>query len=276
MSTQLVNPEGKLLWDPKDFGQYSEDKIRLITSILKELLSSVTLNMAPVAPSENPDGSGFYTKDESDNRFLIATTAQSLIEELVKKYTDSYISSGTVTPAQYSEVRNWLIKLYQDVNGVNLDSPAEPSGSYMALELSNLSNREQSNANNIARILSDIYVSNKDGSISFVVKFPSADDIGITKENNIITSLSVDFTDRSTIVAAMNELMSKVKSLDLTTIQKDLTDLKSGQGDINTLDEMYAGETSTVGILNQIADSIRTIQSRLDALETLTETPTNP
>jgi hypothetical protein len=96
--------------------------------------------------------------------------------------------------------------------------------------------------------------------------------MGITKEKNIITSLDADFTDRSTIVGAMNSLMAKVKSLDLNSLQSDLTNLKNGQGDISSLDSMYEGKTSTVEVLNSISDSIRTIQDRLDALENQSST----
>lgn len=272
MATQLQSPGGELLWDPKDFGKYSQDKIKLITSILKELLTTITINTSAVASPDNPDGSGFYTKNESDNRYLIAETANSLIEELVKKITESYLSGQAVSPSDFAQVRKWLLKLFQDVNGVNLDNPSEPSGDYLSLRVSNLSDRETANANNIAAILRDIYYSNQDGSVSSVVKLASSDDIGIVKEKNIISSLSADFTDRSTIVAAMNSLMIRVKSLDLTKIESDLSTLKSGQGDIGTLDSMYAGKTSTVEVLNQIAVSIRDIQNRLSALET----PSNP
>jgi hypothetical protein len=272
LATQLKDEEGNLLWDPSDFGQYSEDKIRFIASILRQLLTEITISTTSVAPSGSTDSSGFYTKDESDNRFLQATTAQSLIEELVKKYAESYIQDGTVSSEDFTEVRNWLIRLYRDVNGVDLDNPSEPSGVYLTSRIDDLSDKEQSDASNISAILRDLYYSNQDGSVSSTVKFASSDDMGITKEKNIITSLDADFTDRSTIVGAMNSLMAKVKSLDLNSLQSDLTNLKNGQGDISSLDSMYEGKTSTVEVLNSISDSIRTIQDRLDALENQSST----
>lgn len=281
MSTKVVNEQGDLLWGPNDFGDYSIEKIQLISSILRELLSSVTLSTKTV--TEGGDTSGFYTKNESDNRYLLAETATSLIEVIAKQSTDTYLKEGgAVSLTDFTQVRGWLIRLNRLVEGVDLDNPQEAAGNYITLRIESLETKEQANASNILGLQRDVYKSNGDGSISSEVKFTYAEDMGITKKDKMIVSLSEGFgTYRSTIVTAMNYLMTLIENLDQsqgdsvtdlsnkvktledfkTAANKDITSLKSSVGDV----ELQTEAKNLRGAVNELKDQIGTLSDSITA-----------
>lgn len=298
---QLTNDDGDVLWDPKDFGEYSIDKVELIISLLENLLSKTTIKME----TTYDDGtlSNIYTKSQSDERFFHKSDTDSVITPLVRDKIDVYLSN-TQTVASKSEfdVLKGIVNTLRiscvglDLEGNSVDSAMSLSSRMTGLDDSR-NGKVTTNYNNIWNLSAIIYEI-EDGQITSKVKVAYKADVGLLKD------LDSSISDRSSLVAAINSLVkvdagfskdietlknynstndtniSEIKSSlsslgstvstlgeSVSTLGDSVSTLSDNQGSLDSLDSSIKDVSSIVAAINSLASAISDLSDRVDALE---------
>lgn len=102
MGTSITDSEGNLLWSPRYFGEYSEEKVQAIADILKALLTEITINTSERIEIDEETKDGFYTKNQVDEKLKSYVT----FNQLGDLFTPSEGSSEGVATAAIEKVVN--------------------------------------------------------------------------------------------------------------------------------------------------------------------------
>ena len=280
-TTQIQDPNGNLLWSPTSVaGKYSAAKVQEVADILKDLLQNVTITMN--AKIDEDSLSNVYTKNQSDERFVLVTNLDSAVQGKVSELIIAGQIAGT---GDINTVNSRLLTLWKSAYGTNFDGEQVQNTSFNQ-SIESLNDSVYANTQDILRVLNNLFAKNSDGStIDFShVLYASLADVGSKSD----LSSAFSGANRSTLVNAINYTQSMVDyrneiigtgslQTSATTLIAAINELLGLQNASNqtivSLSGSISGIASNVTALtDSIADtktSYNTMNSRVTAIETL-------
>lgn len=278
MATQIRDSEtNELLWQADDFGKYSIEKIQLISDILKKILTDVTIHMDASLNEESL--SNVYTKDQSNERFVQISALKSSVDGAVSELVVSGKIPGVTTLDLISSRLETL-----NINCTGYDYAGNKKQAGYSELIDNLNLNVENTSNNMARIFKVVFFENEDGTYNLSrVILAKASDLGD------ITSLSTDISDRSSVVKAINSLMSEILIIqgsisgaatavsDIAKVKQDIQtatqDLSQAKTQINSLTSDMTNVKSWIGSIQNLSsgesslvEAISNMKSKLDSL----------
>lgn len=276
--SHIEDENGNLLWAPNSLdGAYTLEAAQSMSDILKDLLKDISIKASIEIDEDSL--ANVYTKTESDQRFIIVTNFDSMLNGKIQELINSQAIIGS---SDLRTVNSRLLSLYTTCYGTNFDGVKVINDSYNQL-ISNLRDDYSSQYTIINRLLNDIYGRNTDGSTDWNNKeYALVSNTGTTSD---LSSLFVG-ANRASIVSAVNYIATQVGTRDLIigsgviqTTAKDLigavNELLGLNNNLNQSITNMSGTISTVSSnissLNQsvsgIQDSYISISGRVSGLE---------
>lgn len=275
MATQIKDAETQeLLWQADDFGKYSLDKIQAISTILKSLLTDITIHMDTSINEESL--ANVYTKDESNKRFVLVEALNQSVEGAVS----ALVVAGKIPGITSLDLINTRLETL-NVNCTGYDYAGNKRQAGYKELIDNLDTDITNTNNNVLRVIQTLYEENSDGTYDFEKVL-----VAKISETGVKTNLNSEIKDRSTLVAAINSLfqeisetkssisgastavadISKVKQ-DIQTATQDLSQVKTQtssliqdmtnvKSQIGSIQNLSSNESSIVEALNNISTKL--------------------
>ena len=253
MSTKLVDESGNLLWAPNDFGDYSIERVNIVTNILKKLLESTTINMS--ATLSESAMANVYSKEQVDNKFMNKEYAELYIESESRKVIEEFVNSGKLpshTDIEY--LTNKLKNIYSNTLGIDLDGNDTHSDS-LKDKIIRVEGRVSSQEDILSKVVHVIY---KNGSVSGSGVIGDLDNLS---EGIVGTSL-VDAINYLYKIIPNNYALSS----DVETIRKDIGNTGSLEGLLQNL-SIVNSLNLILNKVNEISIKVSNIESRVSNLE---------
>lgn len=254
MATSIENESGELLWSPNNFGSYSVEKIQLIVDILKSLLQDTTLKLDTTSSLSGD----YYTKEQTNETFLLKTDFNSLATSLVTSKLDEYIqqkeTSGDLVDAETVrtcvKILNWVCKAcfdqsYTDTSEITEMTEITP----FPISIQNITSNLASMSTSVSHLQSVVYEVNSDGTVSSIVRVTTKSEFTALTDRIGSDTLT---TSAKTITGAINELNSNVATGNRVTDLETKTDNLS-----NTVTSL----NSSISTLNSTVSSLSTAVS---------------
>ena len=316
MATTIKDENGNLLWQPNDFGLYSNMKTEVIAQILAELLTDTMIQVE--THSGDAPITNVYTKEESDARFFQIALFPAYLDGQIYRL----IAEGQIIGiSDLNLINSRLLLLYMSCFGTDLDGHRVQQG--FDVRIQSLEDMSDFLFSRVTQISRDIYLV-RDGVVD-----PTVLVIAKLADTGYRENLSPTIADTSTMVAAINSVNSEVKdnidaigalgtrvddletqngSATLTTTaqtlsdaineldgelgtaqtdignlqtdvgnaQGDITSINTAVGDVSTLDSGFTSQ-EVVAALNQLISSVNTLSGQISALDTrVTALENNP
>ena len=243
MSTTIKDPEGHLLWQPNDFGLYSNMKTEVIAEILTHLFED-TLIQVETHSGDTPI-TNVYTKEESDARFFQIALFPSYLDGQIYRL----IAEGQIVGINdLNLINSRLLLLYKSCFGTDLDGHLVQTG--FDVRIQNLEDTSDFLFNRVTKISRDIYLI-RDGEVDInVLVVAKLEDTGYKSD------LDPDIGDISNMVAAINAVNHKIESAsgDITGIESRVSDLETQAGD-SPLDTIAQTLSSAINELKGAVDT---------------------
>lgn len=264
MSLTVENDNGDLMWSPNDFGTYSVEKIQVIADILKEIFKNTPITLSI---DSTLSGGSYYTKEESNQNFVLKTDFSSLASDLVKSLVTSYLkdkeTSGDLanssTQKDNIRVLGLLTKICFDQTYEGTVSATEtPTFTPFPLQIQNLTELVNSDNTNISHLLSVVYEVNNDGTVSSRVNVATLKDLEAV--NTSINSVNNSLDSMNGSISTINSQITDIKS----DVKKDNTTLTSLKNEVGNLSDFSSGVTDKTSIIK----AINSLEARISAIET--------
>lgn len=284
-TTRIEDIDGNLLWAPDSVsGKYSVSKTKEIADILEELLGNVNLSMNMKVDEESL--SNIYTKTQADERFVINSNFDSLLQSKVSELVvNGIIPSNTSLDLTNSR----LLSLWTACHGTNFNGEVVQNISYDS-SLSDHENKIYANTQDILRVINDLYYKGSDGStVDFNnPRFAMWADTGKTEDLSSVFS----GTNRSSLAKAINYVYTlidnrntligsgtlKTNANTLVGGVNELYDSKADASTVATLSTQLNNITQympgTGGTYYTFVSRVSTLENRVSNIETLDGTAT--
>ena len=275
MPTQIRDTEGGLLWDPSSVdGKYTVMKAQSLADIIQSLMENISIKA--VISLDEQSLANVYTKEQSDERYLLITNVDDILDGKIDGKIQGLIVSGDIIgKADLNIVNSRLLSLYNACFGTNFEGETVSANSYNQ-QIENLSGQLTSQYTSINRMLHDLYGEMSDGSVDWTKK-----DYALVSDTGKTSDLSSDFigSNRSTLAAAINYTQSQVSNKDalvgtgtLDTTNKNLVDavneiFSTLNSLSNSLNSLSSGVVNLSNTVNGLMGEIESLKSRVQELE---------
>lgn len=280
-----IDDNSPLMWAPDDFGQYSIDKINLITNILKGLLSDITIK------TDQQGREDVYTKTESNKIFVQRTEFTNMAGDLIHSLTDSYLKEQSeqgkivnslttddivkvldvIAKKNYGESYETILSKFKDLG----DYPVGYGFNTLLDRVNNLDSSSTSIKNQIIWLQNQVYGTTNNlasDTPTILVKkseISSLEDT-VNKCNTSVSGMKSTVDSTSTTVSS---LVTKVGTNTLNTTEKNLTDaVNSLAKDVSNLQSNSSTSVSSLSarvssLESSTNNNISTINSNIDTIK---------
>lgn len=249
--SHIEDENGNLLWAPNSLdGAYTVEAAQSVADILRDLMKDISIKASIEIDEDSL--ANVYTKNESDQRFIIVTNFDSLLNGKIQELINNQSIIGT---SDLQTVNSRLLSLYTTCYGTNFDGVKVINDSYNQL-ISNLRDDYGSQYTIINRMLNELYGKYADGSTDWNTKiYALVSNTGTTSE---LSSLFIG-ANRATLVAAINYLATQV----------DTRDFIIGSGVIQTTAQNLIGAVNELlGLNNSLNQSLTSISGSVTNVST--------
>ena len=263
MSTRVVNDEGEVLWGPDTFGTYSIDKIKVIAEIMKSVFKDTPITFV----NSGKEDEEVYTKEESNDRFILKSDFNSIAGDLVKSLTSSYLKelantqgvASSLDVKSLEKVANFLSRVCFGQTYTEIKELSSMAIVPLPDRLLQVETQQTSLDTKVNHIMGVVFETNRDGSFSSVSKIPTKTEVvGLSSK---LGSGSITVRNAKDVVDAVNRL------------DKSIVALESISEIVNTISSTVTALTRTVDGLSKTVDRLGTLVGS-DSLNTTSKTLT--
>lgn len=243
--TTIEDTEGNLLWEPDSLeGIYSVQKAEEVTEILRSLLKDITIKMEGTINGESM--ADIYSKEQADERFVQNSTFDATLDAKVRALTSS---GELVGIADKNYIMERLKALWSTCYGTNFENIVVNANSYNT-RLDNLDTQYSAMVNNVDRIMRDMYLENRDGTLNTKVLL-----LATVATMGELADLKSGITDRSSVINAINFVFDKINS-DNSLLGSNLTLSTTAKTLVGAVNELLGMINNSNASQAQISQSI--------------------